>query len=100
MGLKLFSDSCTGNSYEAPNPNPHSFSVIDYEVVGNSTILLARYHGCTTFGGLKLLLLNIQWDNRTVLDPHFLNAEHIVKARFEPTDLGYKLARKCAETIL
>ena len=63
----------------------------------NKSILLVHYKGCITFGGKKLILLKKEWDGRKYLDPHFLNDDHIVLARFEPNESGWALARWCAK---
>lgn len=108
MGLKLFSCGkdmkgslvvITPATQVSPNPDPYKFFVEKSERIGNNTILLVHYFGCTTFDGRKLLLINIPWDDRPELDPHFLDGNHIVKARFEPTEEGYKLAKLCAENL-
>ena len=86
-------------NYQAPNPNPTKFSVVEHDVVNGKSILLVKYEGCTTFGGLKLLVLNTRWKGGTKLDPHFISNDHCVKARFEPTEDGKRLARLCAREM-
>ncbi len=80
-----------------PNPNKYKFNIVKEEIINNKSILLVRYEGCTTFNGLKLLLLKNIWNNKKALDPHFLDEKHIVLARFEPNEIGWKLARNCAQ---
>jgi hypothetical protein len=60
-------------------------------------LVLRHRKRCTTFNGHKLLLLkgNKDFSNLKELDPHFLNDDHPVIARFKPDDTGWKLARKC-----
>jgi hypothetical protein len=98
MGIfRLLSDS-RGDDWTptAPDPNPFKFKVLKQENVGKRSILLVEYEGCTTFGGRKLLLTRRKWTGGSQLDPHLLGDDHIVMARFEPTDEGLEFARMCA----
>ncbi len=83
-----------------PNPNPHRFEIVDAELINGHTLLYVRYPNCTTFNGMKLLLLrgfNIYF---TKLDPHFLNdPKHPVVARFIPNEDGYKMAVAAANSL-
>lgn len=79
-----------------PEPRPHLFTIRGLVVVGSFTLAMVHYPGCTTFGGLKLLVLNITPEKTKqlkVLDPHFF-ADGPVVARFPPTygGLFYALA--------
>lgn len=85
------------NNYFTPNPNPFKFIILDEKIVNKKSILLVKYKGCTTFGGKKLLLLKGKWKGGNHLDPHLLNKNHIVAARFEPNKIGWKMAKKCAK---
>lgn len=96
--LKLFSDSSPSN-YSNPNPNPNDFSIIQTEKINDKFIVEVKYHGCTTFGGRKLLLLKSEYYNGNPLDPHLLGEDHIVLARFEPNGQGWCLARLCANSL-
>lgn len=81
-------------------PDPFNFSIVKFEVVGGGTIVMAKYHGCKTYDGNKLILLrgNHNPSKFESLDPHFLEG-HTVVARFAPTDEGWKLASICAESL-
>lgn len=83
----------------APNPNPIKFTILDEKVVNKKSILLVKYKGCTTFDGKKLLLLKIKWRGGNHLDPHLLGKNHIVIARFEPNEIGWKMAKQCAKLL-
>ena len=112
MGISLFSNS----DYSPPNPNPLKYSVITKVFIGRLEIVEVSYSGCTTFNGRKLLLLrrhHVVLSQSTngygetcfpshviQLDPHLLGEDHIVMARFEPTDEGWRLARMCADNII
>lgn len=92
-------------------PNPFDYHIVKIEWVAGHTIVLANYHGCTSFGGNKLMLIrgsipneyteNLgNADNKELpLDPHFLNEEYPVIARFIPNEEGWKMARLCAFNI-
>ena len=81
-------------------PDPFKFTVIHSEIVNDNTIIIANYGG-QTFNGNKLMVLRGVFDvaNLTSLDPHFLDEDYAVVARFVPTDEGLELARLCASQI-
>lgn len=107
MGLSLFSDGCS--CPQPPNPNPLLYSIIKVQKIGNKfEIAEVKYKGCTTFNGRKLLLLRrnilIEKDGHYYykvekIDPHLLGEDHIVMARFEPTEEGWELAELCAKHL-
>ena len=79
-------------------PDPFDFDIISLEHVGGNTIIVANYGG-KTFNGNKLMVLKgiFNYEDLGSLDPHFLNAEYPVFARFQPTEEGLKLAHLVAE---
>ena len=82
-----------------PEPNPRRFNIRKREDVNGRSILLVYYPGCTTFEGMKLILLHGLWNGGAWLDPHFVpESPQRVMARFEPTEQGWTLARLCAES--
>ena len=78
------------------NPSAFRFKILLSEYINGNTILLVNYPDCTTFQGNKLLLLRGQYKNFKILDPHFLDENHPVIARFLPNPEGWKMARLCA----
>jgi len=77
-------------------PDPYKFTIVEREIVGLYTIVLARYEGCLSFRGEKLMLCDaIIPEDIETLDPHFMEGHHII-ARFAPTNVGKELARLCA----
>jgi len=115
MGIKLFSSGSSTpqtpsysvvnvfekEKYVSPNPNPFKFKVLKEERLDRGMILLVNYEGCTTFNGNKLLLLRCKIDLKYFgkLDPHILGDDHIVCARFEPTEQGWEMARMAANCL-
>jgi hypothetical protein len=83
----------------SPNPNPRRFEILDTEYHNGNTILLVHYPDCTTFEGQKLLLLKGVHALFTELDPHFLDDDHPVIARFIPNEDGYKMALASAKAF-
>lgn len=81
-------------------PDPFKFKVTHSEKVNGNTIITANYGG-ETFNGDKLMVLRgiFDVDKLESLDPHFLDEEYAVVARFIPTEEGLRLARLCAKNI-
>lgn len=80
-------------------PDPTKFKIQQREIVSGNLIILAHYQGCLTFGGYKLMVLRGTPSIGNTLDPHFLDEEYPVVARFIPNELGWKLARITAQNI-
>ena len=87
--------------YKSPNPDPFKFKILKQEKLPRGMILEVEYEGCTTFKGVKLMLLRCHIDLKyfAKLDPHLLGDGHIVCARFEPTEQGWNMARMAAECL-
>ena len=81
-------------------PDPTKFEIVYFEVVNNNTIIIANYGG-ETFNGDKLMVLRgvVDVEDLITLDPHFLNEEYPVFARFQPTEEGKMLAHITASAI-
>ena len=104
MGIGIFSNR-RSELYSEPNaapasmptvPNPYIYQIFSQEVIGNYSIVEARYAGCTTFSGRKLMLIKGNREITPPLDPHLLGDGHSVIARFEPNEQGRRMARLCA----
>ena len=80
-------------------PDPYNFKIVSREVVCGNTIIVANYPGSLTFGGDKMMLLRGTPDVGATLDPHFLDEEYAVVARFIPNETGLALARLCAGSL-
>lgn len=82
-------------------PDPYNFKIIDRVIISGYTIILANYTGSVTFGGDKLMLLKGEFDgDLESLDPHFLDDDHAVIARFIPNHLGCEMARNTINYLL
>lgn len=106
MGLSPFSKS----SYDTkivekvvyktrPNPDPTNYVVIRYLEDMGYLILEIQYPDCTNYEGKKILLYKNctmkQLLKQKSIDPHFSENTnfHSPIARFEPTELGWQMAR-------
>jgi hypothetical protein len=78
-------------------PDPTNFKIILLEHVDGNTIIIANYGGLT-FNGDKLMILRgiFNKEDLITLDPHFLNENYPVCARFQPNEEGLAMARICA----
>jgi len=86
--------SCQQNTV-APNPNKHNFKVMGYIHGDVYDILIVHYPDCTTFDGLKILVVSHGSvdENTKELDPHFFEDGNVI-ARFIPTGEGINLAQQ------
>lgn len=88
-----------------PNPNPYNYKVLMYAKIGNHLVIKVLYPDCTNYEGEKILLFkNCSYEElmrQISIDPHF--SENKKKrspvARFEPTKLGWKMARLMAKML-
>lgn len=78
-------------------PDPFKFTIVKLEYTYGHTIILAKYPGSLTFDGLKLMLFEGYFIPKETLDPHFLDEDYPLIARFQPTEEGYALAEKLAK---
>jgi hypothetical protein len=82
-----------------PNPEPSHYDILRSEQVGRFLIIMLRYPDCTNYEGVKIsvycdcTLKQLKAQKR--IDPHFAENKkyHSPIARFEPTQLGWNMAR-------
>jgi hypothetical protein len=98
MGFNFLGTSDNTYYSKTPEPDPNIFKIIRKEMFSCCEILEVKYGGCTTFDGVKLLLIKDHYTGG-ILDPHLLGDNHIVIARFEPTQEGWNLARLCVKNL-
>jgi hypothetical protein len=87
--IKMISMGC--------KPDPTKFEIIKLKQCYGCTIIEAKYDGCKTFNGHKLMLLKGYHNKEDLetLDPHFLDEDYAVVARFIPNDMGWRMAIEC-----
>jgi hypothetical protein len=99
MGLRLFSEGST----QPPNPDPKKFDIKESRPYGKYVLVLARYPGCASYGGLKLLVYKSTGRailERTELDPHFLGKDTDPIARFPASKTGWGHAMQFITTLV
>ncbi len=77
-----------------PNPSPSRWTYLDHVQYTEAYALKVRYHDCTNYEGVKVMVYRGQWRDkmRTYLDPHFAETDDAPIARFRPDATGWKLA--------
>jgi hypothetical protein len=104
MGISLFGKSESKDNqqrFEPPNPNPKLWRFLDGEDFGSWCLIAAYYPGCTTYGGIKLLVCRGSLESvrsLRILDPHLLDDGRVI-ARFTPDALGTKCARLVCDSL-
>lgn len=90
---------------EAPNPDPRNYRITRHEQLGDALVLEVVYPDCTNYEGRKIMVFqNTRLSflkKQGSIDPHFSNnpSMHSPIARFEPTELGWHLARQTARAL-
>jgi hypothetical protein len=73
--------------------------------VGDHTVAVIHYHGCTNYEGEKVLVYRHTSVKRVTrasfLDPHFCDSDNHLSpfARFAPTRAGWAAALTCARSL-
>jgi hypothetical protein len=97
----LIRKKCWSSPYAIPesNPNPENFRIVEETFENGFLVLLVEYPDCKNFEGKKLMVYNkfrtsaeLLKANGGKLDPHFASSGTGPIARFEPTELGLKMA--------
>ena len=111
MGLSLMGRGSFGDSYktEPRNPNPALFKLLQVEGFMGAeggvpvTVAQIKYPNCTNYEGNKVLVFRgltpKQVRGFIKIDPHFTESSKVF-ARFAPTDLGWDMAIKFAQTLV
>lgn len=110
MGISPFSNSkfdiySDKQNNKNVNPDPSKYEIIDYVEDNSHLLILIKYHGCTNYEGLKLLLFRNctleQLKQQKDIDPHFSNNKTKISpfARFEPTMHGVAAAKQLIELL-
>ena len=92
-------------------PNPANFDILkkwamnDVKNPDHWLVLKIRYHGCTNYEGLKILVFRgvtlEKLMQQRLIDPHFSNKKSWISpvARFEPTNMGWDMATTLCLTL-
>lgn len=100
--MGMFSEDRSLLSFSGQNPNPENFSILRTRQVGKCVVVEAHYPDCQNFEGKKIMVFSNTTEDemkkRKKIDPHFQMSSGPI-ARFEPTDVGWKLAVQAASTF-
>lgn len=120
MGLRLFSGSSSsssavsgpmvpaswrsGGDRRSPiEPDPKKFNVLKAVEHRDFVIMEIRYPNCVNYEGHKILVFKghsvDELSKLEEIDPHFLEKGICPIARFEPTEIGWKMACSCVENF-
>ena len=98
MGMFKRHKTVYNNTIVSSNPDPRNFRIKECEHIGNYWLSKINYPDAKNFEGDKILLTEWNPRNAAVIDPHFEKNAGIL-ARFEPTEKGWKLAKKFAKLL-
>lgn len=111
MGLHLFGSSSSNDCFNcdkksvrvfSPSPEPSNYRIVKHLEVGKNLIVFVNYKDVTNYEGNKIMVYKNctlkELKQQKYIDPHFSDNKKMLSpiARFEPTDIGWKLA----ETII
>ena len=89
-----------------PNPRPTNFRIEESFDQGSACVLHVVYPDCTTYEGSKILVFRDplatvlqRVEELGYLDPHFLEEDETLVARFRPTEEGQALAIAFCELL-
>ena len=84
------------NNPTPPNPDPTNFAIKSGSQYGEYAMLEVHYPGCTSYNGNKILVFKETLEHlqhRLSLDPHFLERNKELIARFPSTYEGHRDAK-------
>lgn len=87
----------------APNPNPSRWKLLDMNQYEAGYVLKVKYHDCTNFEGVKIMVYRGKVSTTLVqhpLDPHFTELPNSPIARFRPDATGWTMANILAASLL
>ena len=101
--MGLFKKSCWTNdsitTEKLPNPNPSRWTLITKKIYPNGYVLKVKYHDCTNFEGIKIMVYEGDYKEQHYLDPHFSESNIAPVARFKPDKNGWKRANVLAQSF-
>lgn len=101
MGLlkKNCSTNYSSGPSPAPNPSPDRWTLIEKAEYANGYVLRVKYHDCTNFEGVKIMVYRGKYTPRRSLDPHFYEGDDAPVARFRPDSDGWRTAKLLAQSF-
>jgi len=101
MGLSPFKNCSTNYSSfaPAPNPRPDRWTLLEKAEYTNGYVLRVKYHDCTNFEGVKVMVYRGRYTPRRSLDPHFYKGSDAPVARFRPDADGWRTACALARSF-
>lgn len=79
------------------SPDMSNYTVWTKLYIGHCVVMKIAFHKCTNYEGMKVLVYKGEPPKQ--IDPHFCDNHASPIARFVPTDDGWKMACKFAETM-
>lgn len=100
MGMILSGKSSCGGCVPVhpKHPDPKNYNVQVSHYANGFSVLLVHYPNCSNYEGKKILVLK-NWRLGQELDPHFLDGDDNLVARFRPTEEGWNNAILFANTV-
>ena len=102
MGLSPLKNCSTNYSTTpapAPNPRPDRWTLLEKAEYEGGYALRVRYHDCTNFEGMKVMVYRGKYTPRYSLDPHFCDGVGSPVARFRPDKEGWDAACAFASSL-
>ena len=85
--------------WPAPNPDPSRWVMVRLQEFSNGYAAMARYSGCTNYGGLKVMVYRGKYVPCGRRDPHFEAQPESPVARFRPDEEGWAWALSLAASL-
>jgi hypothetical protein len=104
MGCNIFKRSsdaawaarATSQRPDPRDPNPAVFMIKQIRQIRDFVVAMIHYPNCTNYGGDKILVWHgvtvADVRSRTLIDPHFIDGDETLVARFLPTVGGWEMA--------
>lgn len=90
-------------SFDSGVPDMSKYTILEWVDIGGYCLLKIKYHNCTNYNGVKLLLYpwnyGILQSQGCTFDPHFNAMGMSPFARFEPTSFAWDRAIMFAEML-